>query len=304
MIEQLNHLSSHTKQHSSTTHRDEPRHKLVLLVSYLIVFILFGCCAWMIVDTLIQYFSFCVSTTTRRLYDTRPPFPTITICPTNAFNSDSAVKILQDYNINMSLFRKREATKNTEILAKLNMTSFYHTMRNVTNWSLMLWSCMFADLPCETSNFTLLEHPLYINCLRFNADGARTVSQSGDHSSLRLLLYTGLPDFISQYVPVGRSFQVVIQFIVRKQNSLGVLLLLLLLLDHSKNRKKGHKNSFPKTEPHTISRGIYFFQNVFQNVFKKLLKKLFLSWFYYFSTIFRKKPSEILTIFNLTIYVR
>ena len=208
MIERLNHLSSHKKQHSSTTQLDEPRPKLALLVSYLIVLILLAVCAWMIADTFIQYYSFCVSTTTRRLYDTRPPFPTITICPMNAFNSDSAVKLLQDYNINMSLFRSREAAKNTEILAKLNMTSFYHTMRNVTDWSLMLLSCMFADLPCETSNFTLLEHPLFINCLRFNTDATRTVSQAGDHSSLRILLFTGLPDYISQYVPVGRGFQV------------------------------------------------------------------------------------------------
>ena len=61
----------------------------------------------------------------------------------------------------------------------------------------MLVSCEFNGHDCSARDFDNFFHPYYLNCYRFNANGARTVNIAGETSHLQLELYAGLPNSIS-----------------------------------------------------------------------------------------------------------
>ena len=165
-----------------------------LSIIWTIVLVTLGSiCVWLISQTFVQYMTRSVSTTIRTIRDAQPPFPTITICNSNPFNTDYAAKMLANENIT---YLKGDPLSNYFAFLQLNLTK--DDMRKMS--SLELISCAFENEACSLTDFEYIFHPYLLSCYRFNADGSKHASLSGIMNSLSVQLYVGLPNYISSMV--------------------------------------------------------------------------------------------------------
>ena len=162
-------------------------------------------CALLVVGTISQYLSHAVSTNIRRLPETKPPFPTVTICSHLPFNTDFGADFLKNKSINnLTGIASRDQLKLIGIDWSKEETEKMDSLER------MMISCLYQNIPCNISDFEYMLHPFSHNCYRFNAKGTRKASISGSINPLKMELYTGLPDSISASV-VSRGVFVIIQ---------------------------------------------------------------------------------------------
>ena len=147
-----------------------------LVQLYLIVIILFvaSVCSFLVVESILTYFSYEVTTTTRHLYETPTLFPQVTICNNNIFTTSKAMEFLsqinKDYYSNQSLFDAKDESLenlsfnqrvelfknvNTKAIFKMNSKNFSDEQRKELskNFEDVLISCKFNELENCTSDF-------------------------------------------------------------------------------------------------------------------------------------------------------
>ena len=162
-------------------------------------------CIFLIVDTLHQYSSYRVSTTTRYLSEQESVFPTILVCNRNAFSTDFAITLLDSASIeykggpNALGSVKTNYNVYNELQGYLNRTRGYlltdEEKKNMsTLMSDMLWQCSFNDDKCSASDFEFVFHPLLLACYRFNGNGSKTTSLVGLTVQLDIEMFVGLPN--------------------------------------------------------------------------------------------------------------
>jgi hypothetical protein len=148
-----------------------------LVQLYLIVTILLvaSVCSFLVVQSILTYFSYDVTTMTRHLYETPTLFPQVTICNTNIFTTSEAVEFLRQVNREFypkqSLFDDVSLEKlnftqrvdlfkrvNTKALFKMNSKNFPDEKRKrlSKNFEDILINCTFNEV--EICNETSFKH--------------------------------------------------------------------------------------------------------------------------------------------------
>jgi acid-sensing ion channel 2 len=148
-------------------------------------------CSFLIVELLLGYLSYGVSTTSRTSYETPATFPKVTICNANPFTTQYAVEFLkiinQEYNKSIDMFDDEQMGKldfetKYNFLSKiywrgkykmngLNETEkrkFSHPLEEI-----MLY-CNFNGKSCEVDDFKWYFDPQIGNCWIFNSGQNRT----------------------------------------------------------------------------------------------------------------------------------
>ena len=76
----------------------------LVLKLYLFIFVVGSTClaSYMVIQTILAYFEYNVVTTSRTIFETPTLFPKITFCNTNMFQTEYALKILQDVDKQIS----------------------------------------------------------------------------------------------------------------------------------------------------------------------------------------------------------
>ena len=163
-----------------------------------------GTCTWLIIDTFHEYSLYQVTTTTRLLNEDHPTFPTISLCSINPFTTDYAVQLLNKINA-AYLFGNADQNYNyfEQMQHNLNSTRGYYMTdeekANLTDPNSFLLKCSYQGSECYASNFTLMFHPYYLGCYRFNVDGLSKAYLSGKPNQLFIEAYVGLPDSVSTF---------------------------------------------------------------------------------------------------------
>ena len=143
-------------------------------------------CGFLIIELLVDYLSFRVSTTTRTLYETPALFPKVTICNVNPFTTQYATGFLSrinkdlNYTIDifdkiqmksLSFYNKSEIIANVYYQAIFKMNSLNETEKRKLSHSLenLVHNCYFNAQPCSKSDFKWHFDPFYGNCWQFNS---------------------------------------------------------------------------------------------------------------------------------------
>ena len=158
--------------------------KIVLSPHYILKAFLFICvivssaiASYLVVKSVLTYFNYGATTTSRTVYETFSVFPKITICNQNRFTSEYSIKILSniseiEFNMdmldssqtsNLSQQEKDSKFSKIDLLATYlinNKTIFSNEQRKNLSHDLedILLNCSFNNEPCDSSDFVWKFH--------------------------------------------------------------------------------------------------------------------------------------------------
>ena len=181
-----------------------------------------GICSYLIVELIMGYLSYGVSTTSRTLYETPATFPKVTICNANPFTTQYAVEFLKKINQKINLqgdilidFFDDEQMSRLNFSTTLLIVSVIVLARNEMNTNLnetekkklshsledMLGDCSFNDQPCSADDFTWYFDPYYGNCWMFNTglnqSELKSNSLPGENYGLNVMMYVNYYENLS-----------------------------------------------------------------------------------------------------------
>ena len=160
----------------------------LILKAYLFIFVIIssGLAAYTVVESLISYFDYEATTTSRTISESPTLFPKVTICNLKPFTTQYALKILKEFDPSVSFL-------NMDQVKAIN-TSYAKTMEQISGFSLkvngfinnknfsdrnrkelshslkdILLSCSFNLERCSANNFTWKFDSTYGNCYEFNS---------------------------------------------------------------------------------------------------------------------------------------
>jgi hypothetical protein len=154
-----------------------------------------GFCSYLIIELILNYYSYGVSTTSRTLYETPATFPKVTICNTNPFTTQYAVEYLKKinqefnsvYNVSIDIFDEVQMSYLDFETKHLIFYSIYwrgiykmnglnETEKRKLSHPLeeILLSCSFNSLSCSINDFSWFFDPIIGNCWIFNSGQNQT----------------------------------------------------------------------------------------------------------------------------------
>ncbi len=166
-----------------------------------------GLCTFLIVELILSFLSYGVSTKTRTLYETSAKFPKITICNVNPFTNEYALEFLKQINQEfypyIDIFDDEQMSQldfeskyrligNFNYLAVNKMNSLNETAKRRLSHSLedMMPTCSFNMQQCLLAkDFSWYFDPFYGNCWIFNLGNQRSNSVPGVAYGLRMSFY-------------------------------------------------------------------------------------------------------------------
>ena len=126
--------------------------------------------SYLVIESIINYLSFGVSTTSRTIYEQPTLFPKVTFCNVNKYTTQYAFDLNgTQKNGNLDNFSDEEKRK------------FGHDLNDI------LIECSFNNEKCSASDFTLSYGPVYGNCYTFNSN----LNENGSVVNLRKLSIFG-----------------------------------------------------------------------------------------------------------------
>ncbi len=175
----------------------------LLMKAFLAVCILgsSGLASYIIIQTIMAYLSFGVTTTSRTIFETHALFPKATFCNVNSLTTQYAYNLTEkrfSYNQFLNLSNKEKK--------KLS-----HDLKDI------FISCEFNGNPCDSSDFTWSFDPWYYNCYTFNSgfdsNGTKIdLKQStitGPELGLKLILYVNIHELI--YYQISTELGVILR---------------------------------------------------------------------------------------------
>ena len=176
---------------------------------WMLIFLCFAsACCYFLVDGVLTFAKFRLTTTYRLHAQTRTLFPTVAICNQNTLNSDYYVQLLEQTKA--TILKYDEPFYNLIVLesAYKNMTGEYLSQEQkmaLFDWDGFVISCTFGNRACKPTHLRKSFFPYKLNCLLFNSGRDENnaavqfeeVSVGGEAQSLTMELYVGLPDRIA-----------------------------------------------------------------------------------------------------------
>ena len=186
-------------------------HKLLKLFSFLFIMGANALAAYFIVGSIFDYFKYEVITTTRAIFETPAPFPKVTICSNNPFQTDYAIEFLKKINHEVSpkidIFDSKkilnmsygDMQKLIQIIYNIGIARMNGDLNDEQKQKLghqfedIIVSCRFNLKSCSLKNdFKWIFDYTYGNCFVFNFDWPKKESYVSDIDyGLRLEIYSG-----------------------------------------------------------------------------------------------------------------
>jgi hypothetical protein len=172
----------------------------------------------MIFQLTFQYFAYSVITNSDILRELSTPFPTVTLCDYNMFNTEEGYEFVKRARSGFNnIFSKSEQSNKSKIRTiqseiKYSKSLLYQNKTLYNNFELrknlsltldkMILGCYFGSKECNISDFEYFFDINFGNCYRFNSGinsenqsiTQKKVISSGDNSGLQLGLYLGPQD--------------------------------------------------------------------------------------------------------------
>ncbi|CAF0980970.1 unnamed protein product [Brachionus calyciflorus] len=158
-----------------------------------------GLCSYMIVQSIMNYFSYETTSKIQIHTETSPIFPAITICNTNFFTSEYSTEFIK----NLSLDFQTSAYFAYEKYLKLRqmITSSEELMSNSykfgDSFEKLIVHCRLLTIDCKNKEYwNYYYHQIYGNCYQINTgrENLIRVSRTGWYNSLSVILNISLAD--------------------------------------------------------------------------------------------------------------
>ena len=156
---------------------------LIKVVLFLFVLGSIGCTSYLVISSIMTYFTYGVVASSRTLYETPTLFPKVTFCNYNFFTTKYGYDVIQSgKNIYIDYFSTEEKKRISRDLDEI------------------LLECTFNLKSCNSSDFVWSYDPINGNCFTFNSgfdsNGNKVVLKdsmlSGFYYGLRLTLYVNI----------------------------------------------------------------------------------------------------------------
>jgi hypothetical protein len=166
----------------------------------------FGICAYLIIESILDYLKFDVITTVKVIKEPYAEFPALMLCNKNNFNDNLYEQLLNESIINRSYlksFNRRNLSNLTKELETLKIKIFAFISRaNATSnfkvpFGQMLMSCRYGSEICKASDFRTYFHFTYGYCdalysfINPASKSRKIVEREGITNGLQLELYVG-----------------------------------------------------------------------------------------------------------------
>ena len=183
----------------------------LIRVFWSLLFLSMACfCMFLIVNSIVEYCKFQVTTNFRKERELKAIFPTISLCNDNPLNTEYYVRLLDEANMTML---STEAYYNFVALEyyKLQSSGRYLTddeIRQLNDMDGFVISCTFKKKPCSNASLRYIFLPVFLHCIQFNSgfdsDGRvvdlETANSDGSFNELSIEFYVGLPDSLSSRI--------------------------------------------------------------------------------------------------------
>ena len=164
--------------------------------TFLLIFVLFssGFASYLVIKSIMDYFAYEVTTTSRIIYETPTLFPKVTFCNTNYFTTE--------YASNLNDMNSGAAANIIYTLSDVDKKRLGHDLKDI------LIACSFNLEQCNSSDFVWSFDDMYGNCYTFNSgfdSNGNTVdlkktTLSDPNFGLQLILY------VNFYEKLGDNF--------------------------------------------------------------------------------------------------
>lgn len=183
----------------------------------------FAICAWLIIQTFNDFFSYEVVTKTTLNYDKTTEFPTITVCNINQFMTSYALDFINGIlknNVTNVIGNKEHKIGNGVYETRFMLLNYFAGTNaknpNITDdqrkrmgisFDKMLISCLYNFNKCSPTDFEWYYDIFYGNCFRFNSGKAsngsfsrlKAATRPGKLNGLIMELYVGQPAHINSF---------------------------------------------------------------------------------------------------------
>jgi hypothetical protein len=147
-----------------------------------------GLASCIVIQTIMTYLSFGVTTTSRTIYETQTLFPKVTFCNINNYTTPYAFDLYKKTVLNYDQFLN---------LSNEEKKKLGHDLKDI------LFNCEFNGNPCDSNDFTWSFDPWYYNCYTFNSGfdsngtkiDLKQSTISGPEFGLKLRLYVNIYEF-------------------------------------------------------------------------------------------------------------
>jgi hypothetical protein len=203
----------------------EKSHISLKIILFFFILSSISLASYMVIQTILDYFSYEVTTTSRVIYETPSYFPKVTLCNQNMFTTEYAYEFAKSINSSWNIYTNKDSLNNMSFTEQFDTRVYFYNLAlgnafnpNFSdvnrrklghNFDEILLSCYFNNQMCNASDFTWKFDPLYGNCYEFNYD-PNDIKQStipGWINGLMLELYVNfnenLNEFNSVYGGIG-----------------------------------------------------------------------------------------------------
>lgn len=155
-------------------------------------------CSYLVINSVIEYFSYNVVTKTTFHLKVPSPFPSVAICNINQFMTNYSVEFSNNFlNQDVSQFDPSSLSYFLGSNAKNPNRTDEERKKMGIPMEKMLLKCLFNLKPCNPDDFEWFYDIYFGNCYKFNTvkNGIlRATSKPGKTHGLRLELFVGQPD--------------------------------------------------------------------------------------------------------------
>ena len=173
-----------------------------------------GLCSYLVIELILSYLSFGVSTTTRTLYETPALFPKLTICNINPFTTKYAMEFLKEINKelnpNIDIFNQTQMNSfnfsyrtqlisNIKLTGRNRMNALNEREKKLLSHSLkdLMQLCFYNGQICSYTNFTWYFDLSYGNCWQIKIG---EFSFPGETYGLQIHLYVNVNENLTSFI--------------------------------------------------------------------------------------------------------
>lgn len=180
----------------------------------------FALCSYLVIQSILDYLKYEVTTKIRTIYEFPGKFPIVTICNSNPFTTNFSQNFLEEIlknnsinnYLNSSLMNELFPSELNGIYNKIEISKYLAQSYAVSDlfseqekrqlgYSIdeVVLSCIFAGANCELSEFTWTFDFRYGNCFSFNIEDSHLITRTSKIDGLVLELFVGVPEYIQTF---------------------------------------------------------------------------------------------------------
>jgi hypothetical protein len=202
-------------------------HISLKIILFFFIFVSTSLASYMVIEAILYYFDYDVTTTSRVIYERPSYFPKVTLCNQNMFTTEYAYEFAKSINSSWNIYTNKDTLYNLSFAERYTKRVYFFNLvlGNVFNYrdknqknlghnfDDILLSCYFNNQICNANDFKWKFDPLYGNCYEFNAD-ARDIKQStipGWINGLMLELYVNFNENLNEFNSVYGGYGAIVR---------------------------------------------------------------------------------------------